>query len=74
MGLLEQLLGCDWGRVLWTPDDTEPCPERATRRICLHNPHRVPNQPDGLEVKLCTWHATRVCEEETESSKAVEDA
>lgn len=63
--MLQEMLGCDWGRAVWTPDDTEPCPEMATRRVEFHNPHNVPGCPDGKVVKLCTWHGTRVCEEET---------
>lgn len=63
--MIHEMLGCDWGRALWTPDDPDECPHAAKRIVHLHNPHNVPNQPDGVEVRLCVWHATRVCEEET---------
>lgn len=63
--MIHELLGCEWGRTLWTPDDDNPCLAMAERVVVLHNPHNVPNQPDGAEVHLCVWHATRVCEEET---------
>lgn len=61
---LRTMLGCDWGTHVWTPDDPEPCPEQAVKRVRLYNPHGLPDMPpDGHELKFCAVHHRRVQEE-----------
>lgn len=55
--LLGELLGCEWGRGVATPDDTEPCSERAASIVVVH---------DGdaeASFKLCPGHRDRVLAE-----------
>lgn len=60
---LHHLIGCDWGHIFRTDDDPYPCWEQATRRITLHNPHKAPNAPDEVTIKVCPKHVSRVLEE-----------
>jgi hypothetical protein len=51
--MVQELLGCAWGRKLWTDDDQEPCAEQAKAIVVMHNPDE-PGTTLGL--KLCAKH------------------
>lgn len=55
--IIQHLLGCAWGRSLSTPDDTEPCPDKADRIVILHK------GTEEHEVRLCLRHVERVKQE-----------
>jgi hypothetical protein len=57
--IIHSLLGCEWGRGVTTPDDTEPCMDRAGSIVVLHY--------EGREraMKVCPKHRSRICEETT---------
>jgi hypothetical protein len=58
-GIVRELLGCEWGRALSTPDDTVPCEERAVGYVVVH---------DGdaeAAFKLCQRHHDRLSQETT---------
>lgn len=57
--VVQQLLGCAWGRRVVTPDDNEPCPDRASRIVVVHD------GPTAHELKLCPSHVSRVLDETT---------
>lgn len=48
--IMQQLLGCGWGRFVATADDMEPCPEKADRVVVLHD------GPSTFTVRLCAQH------------------
>jgi hypothetical protein len=54
--IVQELIGCAWGRKLASPDDAEPCDEQAVRIIVLHH------DGEELEVRLCGRHADAVVE------------
>lgn len=56
--MTQPLLGCEWGKSVMTPDDQDPCTERAVQIIVVHN------GPAARELKLCEKHKERL-EEET---------
>lgn len=58
-GLVQELLGCQWGRAVSLPDDKEPCPRTAVGYVVLHD------GPATLPLKLCDEHRKRI-EEETD--------
>ena len=66
----QALLGCEWGRTVWTPDDPEPCNEQAVQMVQFHDPHGVAPEAENRVVKLCAWHRTRVAEELTDPHDA----
>lgn len=35
--MAHRLIGCDWGRSIWTADDKHPCPKRAVQRVVLYD-------------------------------------
>lgn len=47
---IQRLLGCGWGRVVLTPEDSDPCPERAARILVLHC------EGNEIEARLCARH------------------
>lgn len=57
--LTEPLLGCDWGKSVMTPDDQEPCTDRAVQIIVVHN------GPATRDLKLCAKHVERLSQETT---------
>jgi hypothetical protein len=52
--LVQQLLGCAWGRSLWSPDDTEPCQKQAVKIIVLHH------NGEEADARLCDHHSAVV--------------
>lgn len=50
-GVVQQLLGCQWGRGLAATD--EPCPEQADGMVMLHVEG---SESDTIAVKLCDHH------------------
>lgn len=46
----KQLLGCSWGRRLWSETDSALCDQKADRVIVLHE------GDEELEVQLCQRH------------------
>lgn len=56
--LLQSLLGCGWGRDVWSPTDATACEDRADQIVVLH-------RPDGstFDVRLCLRHVTAICAE-----------
>lgn len=57
--MVQQLLGCEWGRSLGYDIDTTRCEDRATSIVALH----APGQAEYVEVKLCDEHRAVVdCE------------
>lgn len=57
--IVEELIGCAWGRKITTPDDTEPCPNQAHTVVVVH---------DGdfeAALKLCQAHNERILAETT---------
>jgi hypothetical protein len=60
MEWVHELLGCQWGRDIGTPDDSEPCFEQTLRMVCLHDPHG--GRPPQV-LKLCLAHADRLNQE-----------
>lgn len=65
--VVQQLLGCAWGRRVATPDDNEPCPDPAHRIVVVHD------GPTEHELKLCPRHFSRVLDETTPSPDDRED-
>jgi hypothetical protein len=58
-GLIQELLGCQWGRGIARADDLEPCSQRAVQIVVLHQgEHQV-------SLKLCARHRDIVLEEST---------
>lgn len=55
--MVQELIGCAWGRRLGTPDDTEPCNEQAVQIVVLHD------GGDEKAVKLCPKHRDRILQE-----------
>jgi hypothetical protein len=53
------LLGCEWGRTVWTPDDTAECNERAEGYVVVHD------GPKEAALKLCPKHRDRILQETT---------
>lgn len=58
-GVVQELLGCAWGRHIALPDDREPCPEQAVQIVVLHD------GPEERELKLCARHRDLVLAETT---------
>ena len=56
-GMIQSLLGCAWGRSVWTDDDPGECPEQATSITVLHQ------GASQMEVRLCPKHKSRIIEE-----------
>ena len=57
--ILQDLLGCQWGRRVKTPDDEAECQEQAVCMVVVH---------DGAAemcFKLCERHHERVLQETT---------
>jgi hypothetical protein len=57
--IFQELVGCEWGRGVTTPDDREPCAERAIVIVVVH---------DGdaeAGFKLCSRHRDRIFQETT---------
>jgi hypothetical protein len=52
--VVQQLIGCAWGRVVSTDDDPEPCPDQAVAIVVLQ-----------FTLKLCTRHKERMDRETT---------
>lgn len=57
--MVQELLGCTWGRAIRTPDDEQPCPDQAVQIIIVHN------GADEIALKLCSRHRDRVLTETT---------
>lgn len=57
--LLQDLLGCVWGRFISTEDDSDVCGERAEQIVVLHDGDRE------CALKLCAKHRDRVFAETT---------
>lgn len=58
-GLMQELLGCEWGRRISAPDDQEVCHERADQIVVLHEGDAEAG------FKLCSRHRDRVMQETT---------
>lgn len=48
--VIQQLLGCSWGRKIVMGNDMALCPEKAVKIVILHD------GPDEMEVRLCALH------------------
>lgn len=48
--VLQQLLGCAWGRTVAMTGDAEPCPKRAERIVVFHAGETQ------VEARLCAHH------------------
>lgn len=57
--MVQELLGCAWGRKAWTKDDQEPCLEQAKGILVIHNPV---GHGSTLDLKLCAKHYAFVLE------------
>lgn len=61
MDALEQvrhsLIGCQWGHVVGTDEDPEPCTEQASRIVVLHH------EGEQTQVRLCPKHISMIVEE-----------
>lgn len=58
-GILQALLGCEWGRSVKTPDDMEPCDQPAAQIVVVH-------QGDAeIGFRLCPRHRDRIFQETT---------
>lgn len=57
--ILQELLGCVWGREIMTPDDQEKCANQATSIVVIYN------GPRECALKLCQLHKDRVLAETT---------
>lgn len=63
-GLVQALLGCEWGRRVSSDDDLAPCDAQATSMVCLH-------EGDGqITLKLCDRHRAIVDSESTPRATA----
>lgn len=62
--IVQDLIGCAWGRKVWAHDDPEPCPEQATNITVLHD------GATAMEVRLCPRHKSRLVEETTEHEES----
>ena len=49
--LIAELLGCEWGRVIFAPIDTSLCRAQAVQRIAIHI-----GPGDPTLVQLCGRH------------------
>lgn len=58
-GLIQELLGCQWGRGVSRDDDAQPCGERAVQIVVLHD------GPSERAFKLCARHRDVVLSEST---------
>lgn len=58
-GVLQELLGCEWGRRIATPDDTEKCSDRAANIVVVHEGDAE------ASFKLCSRHRDRALAETT---------
>lgn len=65
---MHQLLGCQWGRIVNTKDDQDPCPNRATRLVQLHDPRDI-NQATA-PLKFCDVHVAKLESMSTPTNKA----
>lgn len=54
---IQALLGCDFGSVVATPDDTDPCKRQATSRVVVHD------GPASIELQLCDTHRAVIDEQ-----------
>jgi hypothetical protein len=57
--IVDELIGCAWGRKVTTPDDPWPCPNQARTVVVVHDGE------DQRELKLCDRHRDRVMAETT---------
>lgn len=57
--LVQQLIGCSWGRVVVVPDDQEVCDEQAVRIVVVHDGDA------SIELRLCDRHVERLSRETT---------
>lgn len=57
--ILQELLGCAWGREVSTPDDQELCPNQAVQIVVLHKGYYE------CYLKLCAVHRDRILSETT---------
>ena len=60
--ILQELLGCEWGRAVTTPDDEEACNEKAVTMVVVHE---GPEDTAGRTLKLCARHLERIERETT---------
>lgn len=67
---VQTLLGCAWGHTIQTPDDTEPCPEQATRIMVIHAPEG--ESPTTMEFRFCPRHFERAEAETTKHGGQVQ--
>lgn len=58
--MVHELLGCAWGRKLWSKDDSALCGMPAVKMVALHE-----GSPDYIVVKLCQDHLDVVMAEST---------
>ncbi len=56
---LQELVGCSWGRSIWTNEDPALCHERSVQLMVLHDGHYE------YGVKLCAKHRDAVLAETT---------
>jgi hypothetical protein len=49
-GMVQELLGCAWGRHIALPDDREPCQDQAVQIVVLHDGPKV------RALELCARH------------------
>lgn len=57
--MIQELIGCAWGRTVKTPDDDQACTERAVQIVVIHD------GSDEKEFKLCVVHRDRILKETT---------
>lgn len=55
--LIHDLIGCTWGRSVWTEDDPDACPDQAASITVVHD------RGKQIELKLCPKHKSRILEE-----------
>lgn len=58
--MIQDLIGCAWGRDVWLDDDPTPCPEQAASITVIHD------QDKQIQLKLCPKHKSRILEETAE--------
>lgn len=57
--ILQDLLGCVWGREVMTPDDQEKCTNQATNIVVIYRGTKE------CALKLCPFHRDRILTETT---------
>lgn len=58
--IAQELLGCAWGRKVWTLDDTSLCDDAAIQIVILHD-----GPSKQFDVRLCQRHLEAISRETT---------